>query len=324
MKQCYRHFDHKERTLIYWWKKEHLSLREIARRLRRSHTSISRELRRNRWCGQSYFPRGAQILSASRVQRQAKRDRLKSNQVREYVHQKLQIGWTPELIAGRLKRQRAMPSVCHESIYQYIYCRAQHLIGYLPRHHSKRKPKRPYRKTGERIKNRIGLEQRPKAADKRRECGHWEADMIVAGDRNHGLNVLVERKSRLTHISILPNKTAAATKQVMRRRLNAYPAPLKQSITYDNGSENTCHEELNEALGTTSFFCAPYHSWEKGSVEQVNGLIRRFLPKGTNFHELGHGEINRIEKLLNHRPRKCLSYRTPYEVFHEARGALAI
>jgi IS30 family transposase len=217
-----------------------------------------------------------------------------------------------------------MPSVCHESIYQYIYCRAQHLIGYLPRHHSKRKPKRPYRKTGERIKNRIGLEQRPKAADKRRECGHWEADMIVAGDRNHGLNVLVERKSRLTHISILPNKTAAATKQVMRRRLNAYPAPLKQSITYDNGSENTCHEELNEALGTMSFFCAPYHSWEKGSVEQVNGLIRRFLPKGTNFHELGHGEINRIEKLLNHRPRRCLSYRTPYEVFHEARGALAI
>jgi len=101
--------------------------------------------------------------------------------------------------------------------------------------------------------------------------GHWEADMIVAGDRNHGLNVLVERKSRLTHISILPNKTAATTRQVMRRRLHTYPASLKQSITYDNGSENTCHEELNEALGTTSFFCAPYHSWEKGSVEQGNG-----------------------------------------------------
>ncbi len=146
--------------------------------------------------------------------------------------------------------------------------------------------------------------------------------MIVAGDRNHGLNVLVERKSRLTHISVLANKTATATKQVMHRRLHAYPAALKQSITYDNGSENTCHEELNEALGTTSFFCAPYHNWEKGSVEQINGLIRRFLPKGTNFHELERGTINRIEKLLNHRPRKCLNYRTPYEVFREARGAL--
>ncbi len=324
MDKCYRHFDHKERTLMYWWRKENLSLREIARRLRRSHTSISRELRRNRWCGQSYFPRGAQILAVSRVQRRAERDRLKSKQVQAYVHEKLHIGWTPELIAGRLKQQGELPTVCHESIYQYIYCRAQHLIAYLPRHHQKRRPKRPYRKTGERIKNRTGIDQRPKAATTRREYGHWEADMIVAGDRHHGLNVLVERKSRLTHISVLPNKTAAATKQVMCRRLNAYPCSLKQSITYDNGSENTCHEELNEALGTTSFFCAPYHSWEKGSVEQVNGLIRRFLPKGTNFHELGHGEINRIEKLLNHRPRKCLNYRTPYEVFREARGALDV
>jgi len=320
----YRHLDHKERTLIYWWRKEQLSLREMGRRLRRSHTSISRELKRNRWCGKEYFPRGAQILAADRLQYRAKRERLKSKQVREYVHQKLSIGWTPELITGRLKQQGELPTVCHESIYQYIYCCAQHLIGALPRHHRKRRPKWPYRKTGERIKNRTGLAQRPKAATTRREYGHWEADMIVAGDLNHGLNVLVERKSRLTHISFLENKTAAVTKQAMLRRLKVYPTSLKQSITYDNGSENTCHDEINAVLGTQSFFCAPYHSWEKGSVEQVNGLIRRFLPKGTNFHELGHGEINRIEKLLNHRPRKCLRYRTPYEVFHEARGALAI
>ncbi len=322
MEQCYRHFDHKERTLIYWWRKETLSLREIGRRLRRSHTSVSRELRRNRWCRKEYFPRGAQILATTRRRRRAKRDRFKSKPVREYVHEKLHIGWTPELIAGRLKQQAQLPTVCHESIDQYISCRAQHLIAALPRHHQKRRPKRPYRKTGERIKNRTGLEQRPTAANTRQECGHWEADMIVAGDLAHGLNVLVERKSRLTHISLLPSKTAAATKQVMPRRLKAYPASLKQSITYDNGSENTCHEELNEALGTTSFFCAPYHSWEKGSVEQVNGFIRRVLPKGTNFHELDQGEINRIEKLLNNRPRKCLNDQTPYEVFREARGAL--
>jgi IS30 family transposase len=158
----------------------------------------------------------------------------------------------------------------------------------------------------------------------RQEYGHWEADMIVAGDRQHGLNVLGERKSRLTHISLLADKTAAVTKHVIRRRLKRYPTALTQSITYDNGSENTLHEEINELLATQSFFCAPYHSWEKGSVEQVNGLIRRFLPKGTNFHELEPGKINRIEKLLNNRPRKCLNYRTPYEVFREARGALDI
>jgi len=238
------------------------------------------------------------------------------------VHQKLQIGWTPEVIAGRLKQQGELPYVCQESIYQYIYCLAQNLIGYLPRHHPKRKPKRPYRKTGERIKHRTSVGLRPLAANTRKKCGHWEADMIVAGDRTHGLNVLVDRKSRLTHITFLATKTAGATKKVMLRRLKAYPASLKQTLTYDNGSENALHEELNAALGTASFFCAPYHSWEKGSVEQVNGLIRRFFPKGTNFHDLGHGEINRVEKLLNNRPRKCLHYQTPYEVFREARGAL--
>ena len=236
------------------------------------------------------------------------------------MHEKLSIGWTPELIAGRLKHQDQLPTVCHESIYQYS-C-AQHLIGALPRHHRKRRSHRPYRKSGERIKNRTGLDQRPKAATTRREYDHWEADMIVAGDRNHGLKGLVERKSRLTHISVLPYKKAAATIQVMHRRPRTYPASLTQSITYDNGRENTCLEALNEALGTMSFFCAPYHSGEKGSVEQVNGCIRRFLPQGTNFHELARRELNRIEKLLNHRPRKCLNDRTPYEIFREARGAL--
>jgi len=322
MAKSYSHLDHRERTFIYWWRKENLSLREIARRLQRSHTSISRELRRNRWCGRHYYPRGAQMLYADRVHQRAKRYRLKSKQVRDYVHQKLRIGWTPELISGRLKQQGQLPTVCQESIYQYLYCLAPQLIGYLPRQHQKRKSKRPYRKTGERLTNRVSVALRPLAATARRECGHWEADMIVASDRKHGLNVLVDRKSRLTHISLLANKTAAATKQVMLRRLNAYPSSLTQSITYDNGSENAFHEEINEALGTKSFFCAPYHSWEKGSVEHLNGLIRRFFPKGTNFQDLGQTAVNRIEKLLNHRPRKCLNYRTPYEVFREERGAL--
>ena len=161
MDPCYRHFDHKERTLIYWWRKEKLSLREIGRRLRRSHTSVSRELRRNRWCGKEYFPRGAQILAVDRLHYRVKRDRLKSKPVRTYVHEKLEIAWRPEIIAGRLKQQQELTTVCHESIYQYIYWRAQDLIAYLPRPHKKRRPKRPYRKSGERIKNRTGIEQRP-------------------------------------------------------------------------------------------------------------------------------------------------------------------
>ena len=322
MAKRYRHLDLTERTLIFGWRHEQLSLREIARRLKRSHASISRELRRNLWSGGPYWPPGAQILARARLQNRAYRERLKSKAVRAYVHQQLPKGWTPELIAGRLHRQRALPTVCHEAIYQYIYGVAPHLIPYLPRHHRKRKPKRPYRKTGERIPNRTSVTVRPLAATARREYGHWEADLLVAGDRQHGLNVLVERKSRLTHLSLLATKTAAATKHAILRRLRAHPGTLTQSITYDNGSENTLHEAINATLGTQSFFCAPYHSWEKGSVEQVNGLIRRFFPKGTNFQALGRTAIHRVEQLLNNRPRKCLHYRTPYEVFREARGAL--
>ncbi|MGB0911841.1 MAG: transposase [Nitrospirales bacterium] len=153
MEKQYRHLDHKERTLIYWWRNEQLTLREIGRRLRRSHTSISRELKRNAWRGKPYFSRGAQQLAACRLRHRATRDRLNSPLVRAYVHQKVPLGWTPELIARRLKRQGQLPSVCHEAIYQYIYTRALELRAFLPRHHHKRKPKRPYRKTGERIKH---------------------------------------------------------------------------------------------------------------------------------------------------------------------------
>ena len=208
MPKRYRHWDLTERTLISGWRHEQLSFREIARRLKRSHASISRELRRNRWGEGPYWPPGAQILAEARLQNRASRERLQSKQVREYVHQKLHKGWTPELIAGRLHRQRALPSVCHEAIYQYIDCDAPDLIASLPRHHTKRKPKRPYRKTGERIPNRTSVALRPVAATARKAWGHWETDMLVAGDRQHGLNVLVERKSRLTPISFLANKTA--------------------------------------------------------------------------------------------------------------------
>lgn len=322
MPKRYRHLDLTERTLIAGWRNEALSLREIARRLQRSHASISRELRRNLWGGGPYWPPGAQLLARARLSNRAYRERLKSKAVRAYVQQQLAKGWTPEVIAGRLHRQKELPSVCHEAIYQYIYGVASHLIAYLPRHHAKRKPKRPYRKTGARIPNRTSVALRPLAASTRKAWGHWEADLLVAGDQQHGLNVLVERKSRLTHLSLLATKTAAATQKAILRRLQAHPSALTQSITYDNGSENALHEAINATLGTQSFFCAPYHSWEKGSVEQVNGLIRRFFPKGTNFQAVGQKAIYRVEQLLNHRPRKCLLYRTPYEVFREARGAL--
>jgi len=323
MTESYSHLDKTERTLIKDWINQGISLREIGRRLNRSHTTISRELRRNLWCGKHYYIRSAQEFYEYRLKNRAQRFRLKTPEIRNYVHQKLSIGWTPELISGRLREFDPNNYVCHESIYQYIYIEARQLIEYLARKHKKRRAKYPYRGTVERIKNRNAITERPDEVEARGVVGHWESDSIVGHDKSSGLNVIVERSTRLVNISLIKNKTAKETKSAILRRLSNHTNALVKSITYDNGTENTLHQEINDKLDLQSFFCAPYHSWEKGSVEQVNGLIRRFYPKGTNFKEVTAAEINKVEKLLNNRPRKCLNYRTPYEMFRIASGALA-
>ena len=299
----YSHLNKTERALIKDWKNQSISLREIGRRLNRSHTTISRELRRNLWCGRHYYIRSAQEFYEHRLKQRAQRYRLKNQSIRRYVHQKLTIGWSPELIAGRLRTFDAERYVCHESIYQYIYIMAPELIKYLARKHKKRRTKHPYRGTAERIKNRVSIALRPAHVDKREMVGHWESDSVVGGDRISGLNVILERTTRLVNISLMKRKTAKKTKSAVIRRLSRHPDELVKSITYDNGSENVLHQEINDKLGVQSYFCEPYHSWEKGSVEQVNGLIRRYLPKGADFNKVTAAEINRIEKLLNNRQK---------------------
>ncbi|MBL4781977.1 MAG: IS30 family transposase [Porticoccaceae bacterium] len=318
----YSHLDKRERTLLKAWHGQGLGMREMGRRLNRHHSTISRELRRNLWCGRDYYITGAEQIYAARLRRRAQRYRLKSPSIRAFVHQKLLIGWTPELISGRLKASGSLGYICHESIYQYIYKEAPQLINCLARKHKKRRCKFPYRRRTERIKNRVDIAMRPADIDSRQHIGHWESDSVVGGDRKAGLNVIVERARRLVNISLIANKTAHATKVAIVQRLSNHPCSLVKSITYDNGSENVLHQDINEKLGSDSYFCAPYHSWEKGSVEQVNGLIRRIFPKGTDFSKVSAKEINRAEKLLNNRPRKCLNYQTPYEVFRQACGAL--
>lgn len=324
MAQQYSHISLSERTLIFWWRKDKLSMREMARKLGRSHTTISREIKRNTYIVYPYYyPRGAEERYQYRLKRRAQRYRLKSPDIREHVINRLKAGWTPEIISGRLKTTMPENYICHEAIYQFIYKELPELYIYLPRSHKHRGIKKPYRKKVSRIKNRISITQRPQRANDRILFGHWESDSIVSGCRKLGINVLVERKSRLSHISLMIDKTAATNHQIISKRLAKYSRKMVRSITYDNGSENTLHEKTNAALATKSYFCAPYHSWEKGSVEQVNGLIRRYIPKGTDFNEVTPQFINKIEKFLNNRPRKCLNFQTPYEAFKKLSGALA-
>jgi IS30 family transposase len=147
------------------------------------------------------------------------------------------------------------------------------------------------------------------------QAGHWERDSLVSHASKSCLDVKVERKSRNLLLNKLKRKTAGAVRIVVITRLKPFPTHLRRSLTYDNGSEHAEHEKINKALGTRSYFCHSYSSWERGTNENMNGLIRRFLPKKTDFSKVSVKQMKQIEFLLNNRPRKCLNYKTPEEVF---------
>jgi len=326
MNITYTHLSHFERGRIFQWRHyEKLSIREIGRRLNRHHTTISRELERNTDSQYfpTYYPNIAQRIAEYRLSERSRRCKLKSVALQNYVIERLKKGWSPEIISGRLTLQSKLPQISHEAIYQFIYQEKQELIEYLPRKHKKRRPKYPKRKQPSKIKHKIMIDERPDHINNRSECGHWESDTVESSDRKSGLNVLIERQSRMTHITKLNSKKSTDTNKAIKKRLSKHPEALVKSITYDNGSENAGHVDINNTLGTDSYFCFPYHSWEKGAVEQINSLIRRYIPKKTDISEISGIEISKIEKLLNNRPRKCLGYKTPYEVFREKRDSIS-
>jgi len=257
----------------------------------------------------TYYPHPANDKYIRRVVFRARRPRLKSEETKKYVIEKLKIGWAPEIISSRLKAEDKLSCVSHEAIYQYIYKDAEELIQYLPRKHKKRKKKYKYRTNKLEETSKISILDRPEHIGNRTEFGHWESDSIESKNRKNSLNVLVERVSRYVHITKLDSKKACDTANAIINKLSKHPEHFCQSITYDNGSENAQHQKINIKLKTLSYFCQPYRSWEKGAVEQANGLIRRFFPKKTDFSEVSWGEIKKVENLLNSRPKKCLDFK---------------
>ncbi len=320
MGEKYKHLSQEERqSLFRWYHYDKRSMREIGRLLNRSHATVSREIRRNmsHHYIPTYYPNPAQLTYRLKIRRRGQRQRLKCDQTKAYVIQKLQIGWSSEIIAGRLRRHETLPYINQESIYQFIYKERRDLIAALPRKHGKRRVKYPKRTTSQKVLHKTPIDQRPAAINDRTVYGHWESDSIVPNVHKPGCNVLVERKTRLVHITKLPSKTAESTHRAIIGRLTQYDKDFTQSITYDNGTENCLHLTTNKSLSCASFFCAPYHSWEKGSVEQSNGLIRRYIPKGMDFDLVSDERIREIENLLNERPRKCLNFNTPNEAYVE-------
>ncbi len=320
-KNNYRHLSSEERDKVAILRAQGNSITKIAKMINRNKSTISRELRRNSSPTYDvYLPHKAQQRAKSRKQSAGKRQRLKDLTVRSFVITKLKLGWSPELIAGSLPLHYPKLSISHEAIYLYIYdkhIRRQHdLATYLIRSHKKRYNRGHSRKHKKsHIPNRISIEERPKYIEKRIQPGHWEADSMVSRQSKPAIAVMVERKSRFILLEKLLRKTSLNFSNAIHSRLIDYPRHLRRTITYDNGSENVDHEITNKLLSTKSFFCNPYHSWEKGSVENSIGLVRRFLPKKTDFARLSYQELAHIEYLLNSRPRKCLKFKTPLQVF---------
>lgn len=317
----YTHLTHAERDQVAILRAQGLSQNEIAKRLGRNKGTISRELTRNRSpVYRVYLPHKAQARAEHRNQTSHRRKRLKHHWTRGYVARTLKLGWSPEQISGRLKELNASIVVSPEAVYQYVYDpearKRIDLVPYLPRRHRTRFPKGHSRKhQRSHIPSRIAITERPQEVAHRKQPGHWEADTVISRASKASLAVACERMSRLVKIGKLRRKSAPEFRASLNRRLSRYPQPMRRTITYDNGSENVEHEKVNAVLGTTSFFCNPYHSWEKGSVENLIGLIRRFLPKKTDFATITPSQIRMIERRLNNRPRKCLNYQTPNEVF---------
>jgi IS30 family transposase len=318
MSRGYHHLSEEERDHVAVLRSRGLSLRTIARTLGRAPSTLSRELRRNappRHAGY-YLPHKAQARAEARWRGAVRRPRLRDPWVRSYVTRQLRRGWSPELIAGRLQRLRPAQAVSHEAIYQWVYAEARDLIPCLVRHHRRRK-RRGYsrRHTKPHIPARVAITERPAAATTRRQLGHWEADTMVTRQGKAALQLAVDRKSRYAILNRLPRRTAAAMRAGLNRSLARFPRPVRRTLTYDNGTENVEHLRVNQVLGTRSYFCTPYTSQERGTVENTAGLVRRFFPKRTNFDTLRRQDVKAVERWLNHRPRRVLHFQTPAEVF---------
>ncbi|MDP2600008.1 MAG: IS30 family transposase [Deltaproteobacteria bacterium] len=318
MSKGYKQLTVRERDLIGALKASGKSLGEIGKELGRNKSTIARELHRNGPPIRTgyYLPHKAHERAVERRSESRKITRLKSAEIKEYVGSKLAIRWSPELIAGRLQIEHPGQKISHEAIYQWIYNEAKEYIPYLIRKHRHRWKKGHSRKHQKvHIPCRVGIDERPEHIGKRLEAGHWEADTAVSRQSKSALHIMTERKTRFSMIDKLASREAKEVRSTIIRRLEKKPKSMKRTITYDNGTENTRHVMVNNHVGTKSYFCNPYHSWEKGTVENTIGIVRWFLPKKTDFAKVSDEQINDIENWINNRPRKCLNFMTPNEAY---------
>lgn len=317
----YQHIKESERELIFLYLNQGKSYREIGKLIGRNHGTIVREVVRNQIDNGIYSVLKAQALAKTRrSQSKIGVRKLDHSGLADYVITRIGWGWSPETIAGRLKTIKSQVTVSHETIYRFIYQKEQkklRLFELLRRQHRKRHlmSGRTTNKRGM-IPNRVFIDQRPDIINQRKQLGHWETDLMEGPKKTQGhVSVTIERQSRIVKIVKVKNKQAGQKTKGLLKQLGKLPSVTVKSITFDNGKENFEHQIVAKALNCDTYFCNPYHSWEKGTVENTIGLVRQYLPKKMNLEGVTQGELSWIADQLNNRPRKVLGYLTPAEVF---------
>ena len=317
----YCHLTSEERDTIASMRAAGCSCRAIARQLQRSASTISRELRRRVGPQEVWRPDRAE--AGWRWARRRPAILETDAALADFVHARLSEGWTPEQIAGWLKRgvERGLRAVCAETIYAWIYRagqKARKLWRLLRRRHARRRTRGARGGWREIIQEKVHISERCEAADTRAELGHWEADLLLC--KRRPVLVLHERQTRLTLLRRLGSKAAEETAQALLGLLRPLDARLRASVTFDNDSCFARHTWLRPWLSATTYFCDVYASWQKGGVENTNGRLRHWLPRGTDLDAVSDQELEEIAMTLNLTPRKCLGYLTPIEAVTKALG----
>ena len=309
-----RHLTLEERDRIAQLRHQRADQKEIARAVGRCPSTISRELRRNR-AGNEYYAGQAQSQAERRRQQRPLTRKMDDPQINQAVREGLAQEWAPEQIAGRMKQQDRDRTVSPQTIYAWIKQDEdrEHWESML-----RRRGKRPYRrKNTATTRDAARIDNRPEVIEERLRLGDFEGDTVLGPPGTGGVATLVCRKSRLTIVAKVQSKNADHVHAKLKQRLKELDEEHCHSITFDNGTEFARCHRLEKHLGIQLYFADPGCPYQRGTNENTNGLIRQYFPKGTDFRDISHCEVRRVEKLLNNRPRACLGFRTPAEVFFE-------
>lgn len=319
-----------DRQVIESCLRSKLKIKIIALFVGRDHSVISREIKRN---SGDYFPYEARIAQEAanrRAKKTNKRKLDKDKKLYKYVCKSLKAGWSPQQIAGRISEHHPPElwgaTISYEQIYEYVYNDGKDENGRplykLLRQKKIQRQKRYSRKQRKvTILERRSIHERAAEINVRATYGHWESDTMICKQRK-GLSVQYERKSQLVRVGKLVNLKADSTEEAIIKGIESLPYDLRQSITFDNGSENAKHMNIRDNLELETYFCDTYAAWQKGGVENMNGLLREYLPRKINLESITDEEIKTIQEKLNNRPRKSLNYLTPNEIIKIQIGAL--